>query len=399
LGKAALSELRRDLGQLVIMGFTGTEMTSQFRVVLRAVQPAGVVLFARNISNAMQTYELLNACESVLQDGPPLFRCVDLEGGTVDRLREVIAPAPAAAVVAATGEPKLFRKFGRMIGEEVRAIGFNTNFAPVFDLGFDASRKVLTTRTVSADPLQTVAFARGFLSGLHDAKVLGCGKHFPGLGEANLDSHFAMPRVDKSFDKMWREDLYPYRELRKEIAFVMVAHAAYPQISGKKEPASLSKKWLTDILRKKIGYKGLILTDDLEMGGVTVPASTSAAQAGDTAERVAAKMPKAGERGSIEYAAIETLRAGADMFLVCHTEEAVWRAYEGVLREAERDKRFRNCVGECARRVRRVKENSRELRKRFTAPNERTVERLKRDVDKFRDEVRRAAQPTERLSP
>ena len=152
MGKAALSELRRDLGQLVIMGFTGTEMTSQLRVVLRAVQPAGVVLFARNISNATQTYELLNACESVLQDGPPLFRCVDLEGGTVDRLREVIAPAPAAAVVAAIGEPKLFRKFGRMIGEEVRTIGFNTNFAPVFDLGFDASRKVLTTRTVSADP-------------------------------------------------------------------------------------------------------------------------------------------------------------------------------------------------------------------------------------------------------
>ena len=399
LGKAALSELRREVGQLVIMGFTGTEMTGQLRVVLRAIQPGGVILFARNLSNATQTYALLDACESALEDAEPLIRCVDVEGGTVDRLREVIAPAPAAAVVAATDNPKLFRKFGHLIGEEVRAIGFNTDFAPVFDLGFPGARKVLTTRTVSADPKRTVVFTREFLRGLHDAKVLGCGKHFPGLGEANLDSHFALPTVEKSLDKMWHEDLYPYRELRKEVAFVMVAHAAYPQITGKKEPASLSRKWLTDTLRKKIGYKGLILTDDLEMGGVTVPAPTSAAQAGDTAERGTAKMPKSGERGSIEYAAIETLRAGADMFLVCHTEEAVWRAYEGVLREAERDKRFRGYVGERARRVRRMKQNSRELRKGFAAPSDRTVERLKREVQRFGDEVRRTGHVAERLGP
>ena len=116
-----------------------------------------------------------------------------------------------------------------------------------------------------------------------------------------------------------------------------------------------------------------------------------------TANKAAGEKTKA--VSSLEYAAVETLRAGADMFLVCHTEEAVWRAYEGVLREAERDKRFRTYVGECARRVRRIKDKSRELRKGFAAPTERTVERLKRDVDKFRDEVRRAAQPTERLSP
>ena len=396
MAKAALSELRRNTGQLIIMGFSGTEMTSQLRVVMRAIQPGGVILFARNIATPMQTYGLLEACEAALAEGDPLFRCVDLEGGTVDRFREVIAPAPAAAVVAAT-EAKLFRKFGRVIGEEVRALGFNTDFAPVFDLGFEASRKVLTTRTVSADPKRIVEFAREFLRGLEDARVMGCGKHFPGLGEANLDSHFELPSVSKSLDAMWREDLYPYRELRKEIAFVMVAHAAYPEISGKNEPASLSTKWLRDVLRSKIAYKGLVLTDDLEMGGVTVPAPASAAQAGDTAERVTAKMPRAGEPGSIEYAAVETLRAGADMFLVCHTEEAVWRAYEGVLRAAERDKRFRNIVGDCARRVRRMKERSRELRKGFKPPSERTIEKLKREMQSFREEINRAAHLAERL--
>ena len=113
----------------------------------------------------------------------PLFLCVDMEGGTVDRLRDVIAPVPSVAEVAASGSKTLFRKHGRLIGEEVRALGFNTDFAPALDLQFAASRNVLTTRTVSAQPRQTVIlYARGFLRGLRDCDILGCGKHFPGLG-------------------------------------------------------------------------------------------------------------------------------------------------------------------------------------------------------------------------
>src|SRR5436305_2070728 len=136
-------------------------------------------------------------------------------------------------------------------------------------MGFGASRNVLTTRTVSADPQKTIVFAREFLRGLEDARVLGCGKHFPGLGEANLDSHFDLPEVRKPFERMWKEDLLPYRELRREIPFVMVAHANYPEITPDGAPASLSQHWMR-LLRKKIGYDGLIMADDLEMGGVTV---------------------------------------------------------------------------------------------------------------------------------
>src|SRR5205814_8674101 len=124
-----------------------------------------------------------------------------------------------------------------------------------------------------------------------------------------------LPSVAKSFDAMWREDMVPYRELRRDAAFVMVAHANYPAVTRDKLPASLSRKWMTDILRKKIGYKGLIISDDLEMGGVLAA-------------------------DSIEEVAVGTLRAGADMFLVCHNSELVWRGYEAVLREAEKDRRF-----------------------------------------------------------
>src|SRR5262249_48961504 len=195
---------------------------------------------------------------------------------------------------------KLFRMHGNILGLEARALGFNTDFAPVFDLGFAASRAVLSSRTASADPEKTILYAREFLRGLKAARVLGCGKHFPGLGEGNLDSHHSMPVVEKSWKAMWAEDLRPYRELRAQIPFVMVAHAAYPEITKDHQPASLSRKWMQEVLRKKIGYRGLIISDDLEMGGVL-------------------------STGPIEDVAVETLRAGADMFLICHNQELVWR--------------------------------------------------------------------------
>lgn len=368
-----LSQLREDAGQLLIMGFGPAEMTSSLRAVLRAIQPAGVILFARNITGAQQTFELLEACQAAVR--APLFRCVDLEGGTVDRLRDVIGRAPAVAEVAATGNRKLYRKHGRVIGEEVRALGFNVDFAPVFDLGFEASRKVLTTRTVSADPQKTIAFAREFLRGLEDAKVFGCGKHFPGLGEANLDSHFELPEVRKPFERMWKEDLLPYRELRREVPFVMVAHANYPEITPDGRPASLSEHWMR-VLRKKIGFDGVIMADDLEMGGVTRLPSNGGVSAG--------------EPGSIEYAAVSTIRAGADMFLVCRDEENSWRAIEAVLKEAERDRKFRRQVEQAARRVRKLKTKLPGQKSGFTAPGDKTVSKLQGQLQKFTAEIERA---------
>jgi beta-N-acetylhexosaminidase len=354
-----MNSLRQDCGQLLITGFHATEANGPLNVMLRALQPGGVILFARNITGAEQTWDLLEQCDGCVST--PLFRCVDLEGGTVDRLRDVVAPAPAAAEVAATNDGKLFRRHGRVIGEQVRAFGFNVDFAPVLDLGFGASSKVMTTRTVSEQPEAVVSYAREFLHGLRDARVLGCGKHFPGLGRATLDSHFELPEVRATLPEMSRTDLVPYRELRRELAFVMVAHAAYPAISGK-QPASLSKKWMTDILRRKLGYAGLVVTDDLDMGGVLAAAS-------------------------VQEAAVETLRAGADMFLVCQNEENAWQAYEAVLREAERDKQFRRLVSDRARNIRRMKNKSGALRGRFKRPGRSTIGALRRRLEDFRAQI------------
>src|SRR5882762_4439096 len=249
------------IGQLLIIGFDGTKMSPRLASLLTRIQPAGVILFARNISGAEQTHTLLRECQKRVTT--PLFTCVDLEGGTVDRFRNILGSAPSPAEVFATGSRPLFRKHGRVIGENCRALGFNLDFAPVLDLAYEASRSVMRSRAVSANPKQVVVYAREFLLGLGDAGVLGCGKHFPGLGEATLDTHHELPSVQKPLRKLWDEDLVPYRSLslRRELPFVMVSHAAFPAVTKNRTPASLSKKWITDILRKKIGYRGLICSD------------------------------------------------------------------------------------------------------------------------------------------
>ncbi len=355
-------ELRQQVGQLLIMGCGGTTVSARLRSMLGTLHPGGVILFQRNIEEAAQSHALLRELQKAVST--PLFLCVDMEGGTVDRLRDVIAPAPAVADVAATGSKKLFRKHGLIIGEEVRALGFNTDFAPALDLQLEPSKTVLTSRTVSADPQETILYTREFLRGLRDSKVLGCGKHFPGLGEANLDSHNELPVIDKGWKRLWSEDLLPYRQLGRDLPFVMMAHAAYPQVTGDRTPASLSKKWMSEVLRKKIGYRGLIITDDLDMGGVLAVAS-------------------------IEEAAVATLRAGADMFLVCQKEESVWRAFEAVYKQAEGDKKLAKLIAEKSQRVLTAKKKSGALKPRTpAAPTQKTVDKLRRNIWEFSEEIR-----------
>lgn len=349
------------IGQLLIIGFDGAEISSQLRSLLTGIQPAGVILFARNIVTAEQTYRLLRDCQACVST--PLFTCVDMEGGRVDRFRNLLGPSPSAADVFTTGDRKLFRKHGRIIGDSCRALGFNTDLAPVVDLAFKNSRKVLGSRAVSADPAKTVRYAREFLAGLRSAGVLGGLKHFPGLGEANLDTHHELPNVDKPWKQLWEQDLKPYRALRHEAAMVLVGHAAYPSVTRNRIPASLSQKWIGDVLRKKIRYDGLVISDDLEMGAVL-------------------------KAGPVEQAAVEHIRAGGDLALICHVEEHVVRAYDELIRAAERDRGFsRRCQHSIAR-VLAFKNQHKGLRRREPVPVKTNVEKLARQLWEFGEQVR-----------
>jgi len=352
---------KREIGQLLIVGFDGVKMTPKLASLLARLQPAGVILFARNLKTAEQTWQLLRDCQEHVST--PLFMCVDVEGGSVDRFRDVLGPAPSAADVFATADRKLFRKHGQVIGENCRALGFNVDFAPVVDLRFEASHGVMNSRTVSENPRDATAYAREFLTGLRTAGVLGCGKHFPGLGEGKLDSHHELPVIKKPLKKLWVEDLLPYRMLRAQMAMVMISHAAYPLVTRDKTPASLSKMWITDILRKRIGYRNPIVSDDLEMGGVL-----SAAPIGK--------------------AAVEFIRAGGDLCLVCHREDYITEAYQELVSTAESDSKFAKRVAESVRRVLTFKKKSAQVLRRTKAPSAAMLEELSRKLWEFGEQVR-----------
>ena len=350
-----------DLGQLLIIGFEPAEMTPSLRGLLIRIQPAGIILFARNVVSAGQTYRLLQDCQAYVSK--PLLTCVDMEGGRVDRFRSAIGSFPSAAEVFATGDRRLFRRHGRVIGHACRGLGFNTDFAPVLDLALEASRAVMSSRAVSPDPREVVAYAREFIAGLESSGVIGCGKHFPGLGEANLDTHHELPTVGASYKKLWTDDIYPYRILRNKLPMVLVGHANYPSVTKDPSPASLSRNWITDVLRKKIGYRGLVVSDDMEMGGVLKAAP-------------------------IGPATVEFVRAGGDLALICRQEDFVVNAYESLVKEAENDRRFARRVKESTTRVLAFKRKSKELKKRISEPTPETTKKLKQQLADLAEQIR-----------
>ena len=316
-----MTTLRQAVGSLLVVGLAGTELTGLERAWLRLVQPAGIILFRRNISDAKQTRALLSEATELC--APNSLRCVDVEGGTVDRLRDALAAMPSAQAVAhaarTTGRTALICEQGELIAQGVQAFGFNTTLAPVLDLALADSARVMGTRSMAADAGGVVAYARNFLAGLAAHGVAGCGKHFPGLGGGARDSHFETPAIRRGWRELWREDLKPYRDLRAELPMVMVNHATYPHTPGKERPASASPFWITTVLRKRIGYRGLIVSDDLEMGGILK------------------FLP-------MEGAVVTAVRAGMDVLEICHSPELILRAYEALLQEGERSAAFRKLL-------------------------------------------------------
>lgn len=354
--------LRKQVGSLFIVGLEGTSLSATEAAWLRVLQPSGVILFRRNIEDASQLHALLSEVTATAK--APLFRCVDVEGGLVDRLRDLVAPMPSAAAVAAAQAKKLSFAHGQLIGEELRLLGLNTTFAPVLDLALPASAHVMRTRVAGRTAEEVVAYAGPFLKGLAKASVLGSGKHFPGLGGGTLDSHARMPEIDRAWDQLWKEDLLPFRKLHRKLPFVMVSHGAYPRVKNASGPASLSKFWITEILRRKMGYRGLVLSDDMEMGGVL------------------------GQK-SIEEASVDAIAAGTHLVEVCKEPALILRSYEAVLAEAERSRAFRTKVERAAMHVARHK---RRLLRRDELPAAATAEQMqamRKRVEKFTAQVQK----------
>ncbi|MGA7523837.1 MAG: beta-N-acetylhexosaminidase [Acidobacteriaceae bacterium] len=348
-------ELREQAGQTLIVGLAGPSLSEAEHSWLQQIRPGGLILFRRNIEEAVQTGALLRQADRL--GTTPLFRCIDEEGGLVDRLRDLIAPLPSPAAVFATGKRQLYRQHGWLVAREARALGFNTVFAPVLDLSLPESASILRSRAVAAEPWRVIDYARYFLAGLRLEDILACGKHFPGLGGGTVDSHQSMPVIHRQTRLMWRTDLAPWLAVGPRLPFAMVAHASYPWPGRDPVPATVSRYWVTNVLRRQIRFKGIILSDDMEMGGIL-------------------------SQMSIEEAVIQALLAGIQMVEICRDPALVQRAWEAIVREAERSRAFRNVVASAWRKIYRSKKKWLHPTRRQT-PTDTRLQRLCEDVQHF----------------
>lgn len=305
--------LRQKAGQLLFIGLPSAEFDEETRRLILEVQPGGVILFARNIMSAPQVAEL-NARVRDALDIVPLIS-IDQEGGRVDRLKTICAPMPAVDMIRRSEDAGLSYRHGEVTAEALRLLGLNMNFAPVLDVAVsDGADNALRERYFGKTVSKVIRLAGAYLEGLQNSGVIACGKHFPGLGDSSVDSHKLLPTVARSRETLWSQDLAPYRDffskLNARLNAVMVAHAHYPAFDQIPTPASISPNVITRLLRNDMGFKGLVLSDDMLMGAIT-------------------------ETLDYREAIVSAVLAGEDMLLVCNSSEKVYEAFEALVMAAE----------------------------------------------------------------
>ena len=305
------SLLRRTVSGLFMVGIPDPRLDAATRRVLTEHPPGGVVLFRRNVHSAGQLRDLVASLHELGAGVRPLIG-IDHEGGRVDRLRRrPFTHFPAAAVVAEHGGVRAVEAVGLAMGRELAAVGIDIDFAPVLDVLSNPRNQVIGDRAFGSTPARVARLGLALARGLARGGVLPCGKHFPGHGGTLGDSHFVLPRVRRSRRMLLETDLVPFeRAVRAGFPALMTAHVVYTALDPSR-PATLSPRILRDLLRRRLGFRGVLFSDDLDMGAV------------------------AGRR-SPERVAVAALGAGCDMLLACQSLDAAVRAMEGVERAVER---------------------------------------------------------------
>ncbi len=276
----------------LMVDIAGTWLTSEDRQFLRQPEVGGLIIFARNIESPRQVRELSASIRAIR---PDLLLAVDQEGGRVQRLRQGFVRLPAMRAIADNPNAEfLAEQCGWLMATEVLAVGLDLSFAPVLDLDYQRSA-VVGSRSFEGDPERAALLAGAFIRGMNEAGMAATGKHFPGHGWAEADSHVAIPQDERSLETIRTNDLVPFARLSKQLAAVMPAHVIYPKVDP--QPAGFSRRWLQEILRGELGFEGVIFSDDLSMAGAHV--------VGDAASRIEA-----------------ALTAGCDMGLVCNDRAA-----------------------------------------------------------------------------
>ena len=326
------------LGQLFVIGLPGMDLDASTKRLIAEFRINNFIYFKRNVSSREQlrqlSEDLRRACTTAGLS-PPLI-AIDQEGGSVTRLPPPFTQFPDARVFAESQDPeKELKTYARVCSQELKEVGVNYNLAPVLDVCEAGKKYFMEKRSLGEDPQTVGKLGSIIVRELQANSIAACGKHFPGLGEAVVDPHFQLPYVAKKESAILAQDILPFQQaIAAGVASIMTSHTIYKHLDPQ-NPATLSPKILTGLLRNRMGYQGVIITDDLEMGAIE----------------------KEGDLGS---AALQAFTAGADLLLICHSHkkaiDALIKTAAAVAVSKELQARVRESTGRVAL-----------LRKRFAA--------------------------------
>lgn len=317
-GRSAVElTLEQKVGQMVMMGVPGTTVGPEARTLIEEYNVGGIMLFAENVETPAQVARLTAGLQQLAEEsgaGVPLFVSIDQEGGRVVRIKDGVTPLPSHMAIGATGSQALAERVGGIVGAELAALGVNMNAAPVMDVNNNPHNPVIGTRSFGEDPHAVAELGTAFMRGMQAAGVLAIAKHFPGHGDTDVDSHLALPTVAHARERLDEVELVPFRAaIAAGVDAIMSAHITFPAVDATPGlPSTLSHRVLTGLLRRELGFDGIIITDALEMEGIT-------------------------SQFSIPDAAVKAVLAGADIVLIAQSQynEDGQRAVEQLVRAVQ----------------------------------------------------------------
>ncbi len=316
---------KKQIGQLFIVGYMGEEPSDEFLAFVDEWGIGGVIVFARNLTDPDKLPGHLNKIAAAA--GQKVFTAIDQEGGLVLRILSKGSLFPSAMALAATGSTSRTEAVYHAVGKEMLSLGLNWNLAPVLDINHPDNPGI-GARSFGDQPEQVASHGCAAIRGLQSAGVLACAKHFPGKGHAHVDSHLTLPVIPHPAERLHSFELFPFKKaIEAEVAAIMTAHVFFPAFESAKDlPATLSKSVLTGLLRQNLGFNGILVTDDLEMGAIT-------------------------EKYGIAQAASMSFHAGADLLLICHRLDQQRLAAEMLLEQLKTDRETGRRLDESLARI------------------------------------------------
>jgi beta-N-acetylhexosaminidase len=332
----SLRDIRRHVGQLAIAGFAGHSIPPELRSLAKEFDLGGVIFFARNVESPEQVADLSREAQLLARE-LPLWVSVDQEGGRVARLKAPFTVWPPMMTLGRSGDTQLAVRFARALAAELKAVGVSLDYTPVLDILTNPKNPVIGDRALAERAEDVARLGRAIIETLQGEGVAACGKHFPGHGDTGTDSHFELPIVEHPPDRLEAVEFAPFRAaIEAGVSSIMTAHILVPAIDEER-PATLSPAIVDGLLKKKLGFQGLVLSDDLEMKAIS-------------------------SRYGVPEATLAAIAAGCDAVLMCGTsQEPQAAALEGLIRAVEQDTLPIKRVEDALARHRRVKE-------RFLAP-------------------------------